>query len=178
MARQTCFSADNSNPQRLEDTTGTRYAISRNVKRAEANRTFSIVEVWTLKERVAGKTVVRRTGVDRAEAEAWTLPIVSDGDYETALNYMAHALGLTRKSPMEVARLELRAFPNIDPNFVENNFRENGEYYARVAKKAKASTSGKHAGFTYRQAVWHMADAYHRMNAVPEAIRAIRRGSR
>ena len=64
----------NANPQRLTSADGTRSALGRNVKCAGPDRTFTVVEAWTLKERREGRWVTVHTHRDRKAAEAWVAP--------------------------------------------------------------------------------------------------------
>jgi len=60
-----------ANPQRIESANGIRWACGRNVKRSLANKRYDSVEVWTLKERVNGKAIVRAGYCTREQAERW-----------------------------------------------------------------------------------------------------------
>jgi hypothetical protein len=50
---------------------GSRWAISRNQKRAIGGRQWDVVECWTLKYRVDGKVVTKAIQCHEEEAKAW-----------------------------------------------------------------------------------------------------------
>ena len=57
--------------RKLVSADGTRWAISRNQKRAIGNRQWDVVECWTLKCRVNGKVVTKDIQRGEEEAKAW-----------------------------------------------------------------------------------------------------------
>jgi hypothetical protein len=63
--------------KRLTSQDGTRWAISRNQKRALANHKFDVVECWTLKQRVNGK--VETVAIQRCESDARVFCGLSEG---------------------------------------------------------------------------------------------------
>lgn len=155
-------------PLRLESQDSVRSAVGRiNAKH---------VETWTLKNRVAGKTVTTRVGVSREEAEKWVTEIVyRECDYDRALDAIAAAVGLHRSSIHVTAWHIVRAEPNVDADVIGKTFGENAAYYRRLAAKAFAK-GGKVNGLTGEQAVWHALDAECRAAFVPQEIRRFQRG--
>lgn len=57
--------------KRLQSTDGTRWAVSANRKRSLGNKRFDIVEAWTLRQRIDGKSIVVHRGVDEQYAARW-----------------------------------------------------------------------------------------------------------